>query len=175
MIRVIFNAFFTEIHSNKKTFVCLKFSQIFKHNIFTYILLLVYFILFFNIDIFKFPYIFSSVEAFFLFGLWILITYHAFFPILIFWTFVDKSKIELDISILSINIKINRHLFYVLFGCFIVFIKLKFIDFSYINVLISIVAMMTFFIFLFLKISSINYFFIHNAFGFLFLCKFYMF
>ena len=148
MIRVIFNAFFTEIHSNKKTFVCLKFSQIFKHNIFTYILLLVYFILFFNIDIFKFPYIFSSIEAFFLFGLWILITYHAFFPILIFWTFVDKSKIELDISILSSNIKINRHLFYVLFGCFIVFIKLKFIDF----------AMMTFFIFLFLKISSINYF-----------------
>ena len=131
MIRVVFNAFFTEIHSNKKTFVCLKFSQIFKHNIFTYILLLVYFILFFNIDIFKFPYIFSSVE---------------------------ESKIELDISILSINIKINRHLFYVLFGCFIVFIKLKFIDFSYINVLISIVAMMTFFIFLFLKISSINYF-----------------
>ena len=119
---------------------------------------MVYFILFFNIDIFKFPYIFSSIEAFFLFGLWILITYHAFFPILIFWTFVDKSKIELDISILSINIKINRHLFYVLFGCFIVFIKLKFIDFSYINVLISIVAMMTFFIFLFLKISSINYF-----------------
>lgn len=78
MIRVIFNAFFTEIHSNKKTFVCLKFSQIFKHNIFTYILLLVYLILFFNIDIFKFPYIFSSIEAFFLFGLWILITYHAF-------------------------------------------------------------------------------------------------
>lgn len=136
----------------------MKFSQIFKHNIFTYILLLVYLILFFNIDIFKFPYIFSSIEAFFLFGLWILITYHAFFPILILWTFVDKSKIELDISILSINIKINRHLFYVLFGCFIVFIKLKFIDFSYINVLIFIVAMMTFFIFLFLKISSINYF-----------------
>lgn len=51
---------------------------------------------------------------------------------------------------LSSNIKINRHLFYVLFGCFIVFIKLKFIDFLYINVLIFIVAMMTFFIFLFL-------------------------
>lgn len=116
MIRVIFNAFFTEIHSNKKTFVCLKFSQIFKHNIFTYILLLVYFILFFNIDIFKFPYIFSSIETFFLFGLWILITYHAFFPILIFWTFVDKSKIELDISILSSNIKLIA----IYFMCYLV-------------------------------------------------------
>lgn len=158
MLRTVFNAFFTEIHSNKRIFVCLKFSQIFKHNIFTYILLLAYFILFFNIDIFKFPYVFSSNEAFLLFGLWILITYCAFFPILIFWTFVDKSKIELDISMLSSNIKINRHLFYVLFGCFIVFIKLKFIDFLYINVLIFIVVMMTFFIFLFLKISSINYF-----------------
>lgn len=158
MLRTVFNAFFTEMHSNKKTFVCLKFSQIFKHNIFTYILLLAYFILFFNIDIFKFPYIFSSDEAFLLFGLLTLITYYAFFPILIFWTFVDKSKIELDISMLSSNIKINRHLFYVLFGCFIVFIKLKFIDFSYINVLIFIVAMMSFFIFLFLKVSNINYF-----------------
>ncbi len=59
---------------------------------------------------------------------------------------------------LSSNIKINHHLFYMLFGCFIVFIKLKFIDFSYINVLLFIVAMMAFFIFLFLKISSINYF-----------------
>lgn len=108
------------------------------------------YLLILNIDILKFPYIFSSNEAFLLFGFWILITYYAFFPILIFWTFVDKSKIELDISMLSSNIKINRHLFYVLFGCFIVFIKLKFIDFLYINVLIFIVAMMTFFIFLFL-------------------------
>ena len=158
MLRTVFNAFFTEMYSNKKEFVCLKFSQISKHSMIYYCFLFGYIYLFLNIDILKSPYIFSSDEAFLLFGLWILITYYAFFPILIFWTFVDKSKIELDISMLSSNIKINRHLFYVLFGCFIIFIKLKFIDFLYINVLIFIVAMMTFFIFLFLKISSINYF-----------------
>lgn len=150
MLRTVFNAFFTEMYSNKKEFVCLKFSQISKHSMIYYCFLFGYIYLFLNIDILKFPYIFSSNEAFLLFGFWILITYYAFFPILIFWTFVDKSKIELDISMLSSDIKINRHLFYVLFGCFIVFIKLKFIDFLYINVLIFIVAMMAFFIFLFI-------------------------
>ena len=150
MLRTVFNAFFTEMYSSGEEFVCLKFSQISKHSMIYYCFLFGYIYLFLNIDILKFPYIFSSNEAFLLFGFWILITYYAFFPILIFWTFVDKSKIELDISMLSSDIKINRHLFYVLFGCFIVFIKLKFIDFLYINVLIFIVAMMAFFIFLFI-------------------------
>lgn len=78
MLRTVFNAFFTEMYSNKKEFTCLKFSQILKHSMIYYCFLFGYIYLFLNIGIFKFPYIFSGDEAFLLFGFLILITYYAF-------------------------------------------------------------------------------------------------
>ena len=65
MIRTIFNAFFTEIYSNKKEFVCLKFLESYRNNLFISIILCIYIFIFINFDIFSIPYIYSSIEIFF--------------------------------------------------------------------------------------------------------------
>ena len=51
MIRVIFNAFFTEIYSNKKEFVCLKFLDSYRHNLFISIILCIYIFIYWILDI----------------------------------------------------------------------------------------------------------------------------
>ncbi|MSN97133.1 hypothetical protein F1B92_08170 [Campylobacter sp. FMV-PI01] len=91
-------------------------------------------------------------------GLWFLIIYYSFFIFFTFWIFIDKQNIKIDISILSSNITINRHLFYILLGCFILFIKFSFVNFAYLDTLIFITIIIIIFIFLYFRISSINYF-----------------
>lgn len=159
MIRTIFNAFFTEIYSNKKEFVCLKFLESYRNNLFISIILCIYIFIFINFDIFSIPYIYSSIEIFLFIGFWILFAYYCFIPFFTFLIFIDKQNIKIDISDLSDNVKFNHHMFFIIFGGFItILIEFVFVDPLYKDIFIALSIMVITFVFLYFKVSSINYF-----------------
>lgn len=152
MIRVVFNAFFTEIFSQQKEFVCFSLKNIFKPPFLPKILYIPIFVLYQIFSIQDIDFLTSSIENFILFFIPIMIFY-IFLPIFTLYIFIDKKNIKVDISQISSNLKASLHMLFVFFGILYVLFNSK-ID-NYVEIVSLIVL---FFIFIKFNIRSIDVF-----------------